>query len=424
MFGCCSLLNFSCFGKSDHTDDADLNEIPILGDANLDISCLAPATVAAARTSFSSYHTSHSTQLPSTGNASSNHFKARDSSSNTPVIALKPIAATEVSTDASRSGFGHFSNHLLPKPPSPPSSPYQTGARAAAQSFQDNIQQSDPISNETGIRYSKFTSASGEPDIHLRQPATWNAPPGSGSYQAEHLRQVRLERSVKEYYDTFVPTYARQVSEERSSSGHFSHSCAFPDSISASGQSSHSETLPELTSSSTQSSQSQDLPDFISPSSHKSISPNLPDCPAIQDQPTTAETFEKVAASLRKLPSIFDSDNNSEEMEGTSSGVSLFSYNNAIGAGASSNPTSTTRRRPKRECVVCSEESSRSHPFPTQKIASTCVHKSLTCKACLRAWILAQLDGSTWDHIACPECDELMQYGDVRLHASAADFRR
>jgi len=190
--------------------------------------------------------------------------------------------------------------------------------------------------------------------------------------------------------------------------------------------STHSSELPDSTSPSSHSSRLQDLSDSTPPSSHLTQSQDLPVFTSLHIKPLVPETFEEAAACFRKLPLVFDSDNNhSEAMEGsTDSGVSLFSYNNAIGAGANSTATSTTRRRPKRECVVCSEVSNHQHPFPSQKIASTCAHKSMTCKSCLRAWILAQLDSSTWDHIACPECDELMQHGDVRLHAAAADFRR
>jgi len=231
--------------------------------------------------------------------------------------------------------------------------------------------------NEASIGCSRDIPGYIEPNHHWRQPDTWNAQLVSRSAFLEPQKRASLT----------------QVEEESSK----------PQDSAISSQASNED----------------------SPSSHSSQTQDLLDSASLQVRSATPETFEETAANFRKLPLLFDADNSNEAMEdSTSSGVSLFSYNNAIGAGASSDATPTTRRRPKRECVVCSEESSHQHPFPTQKIASTCAHKSMTCKSCLRAWILAQLDSSTWDHIACPECDELMQHGDVRLHASAADFRR
>ena len=231
--------------------------------------------------------------------------------------------------------------------------------------------------NEASIGCSRDIPGYVEPNHHWRHPDAWNAQLVSRSATLESPRQASLEQINQESPKIQDSAYSSQASNEDSPSSH--------------------------------SSQTQDLLDSTS----------------LQVRSATPETFEETAAIFRKLPLLYNAENSNEEMEdSTSSGVSLFSYNNAMGAGPSSTATSTTRRRPRRECVVCSEESSHQHPFPTQKIASTCAHKSMTCKSCLRAWILAQLDSSTWDHIACPECDELMQHGDVRLHASAADFRR
>lgn len=132
---------------------------------------------------------------------------------------------------------------------------------------------------------------------------------------------------------------------------------------------------------------------------------------------TPSQTYEEACAELlQDLSALIDDytqDETTNEADGTMS------------TSSSHHVQRTTRRsRGRRECGVCGEESGPLHHFPSRTITSTCQHRSSTCKACLRKWIAAQLDGTSWDRISCPECSEVLQYDDIKFHASPAVFRR
>lgn len=82
-----------------------------------------------------------------------------------------------------------------------------------------------------------------------------------------------------------------------------------------------------------------------------------------------------------------------------------------------------TRKKPsRRDCATCGRNLSTSS-FPKQ-ITESCDHTVTTCKACVKAWIPAQLDSTTYDKLSCPECPSILQKADVQKHAAKADYAR
>ncbi|KAK3681506.1 hypothetical protein LTR37_020885 [Vermiconidia calcicola] len=73
----------------------------------------------------------------------------------------------------------------------------------------------------------------------------------------------------------------------------------------------------------------------------------------------------------------------------------------------------------KYECTSCTRTLAASS-FPKYLPTDTChgKHRINTCKACLKAWIATQMETRMYDKIRCPECPELMQNGDVKIHGS------
>ncbi|KAK3717649.1 hypothetical protein LTR37_005716 [Vermiconidia calcicola] len=70
-------------------------------------------------------------------------------------------------------------------------------------------------------------------------------------------------------------------------------------------------------------------------------------------------------------------------------------------------------------CTSCTRTLAASS-FPEYLPTDTCQGKHLinTCKSCLKAWIATQMEMTTYDKIRCPECPELMQNGDVKIHGT------
>ncbi|KAI1799705.1 hypothetical protein F4811DRAFT_76711 [Daldinia bambusicola] len=72
---------------------------------------------------------------------------------------------------------------------------------------------------------------------------------------------------------------------------------------------------------------------------------------------------------------------------------------------------------PTETCVICCEEKRVSEMPNRRKVTAACEHDAATCKGCLGRWIGSSLERTTWDHLQCPECSELLKYEDVRAFA-------
>lgn len=81
-----------------------------------------------------------------------------------------------------------------------------------------------------------------------------------------------------------------------------------------------------------------------------------------------------------------------------------------------------TKQATKRDCATCGRILS-TQSFP-KHITDDCNHDVNTCKACVKAWIPAQLDSVTYDKLSCPECPSILQNADVQKHAAKAVYDR
>ncbi|KAI1383078.1 uncharacterized protein F4822DRAFT_91881 [Hypoxylon trugodes] len=75
-------------------------------------------------------------------------------------------------------------------------------------------------------------------------------------------------------------------------------------------------------------------------------------------------------------------------------------------------------------CIVCNDEKRISEMPNKKRITSSCKHNSEMCKGCIAQWITTSLDTTTWDHLRCPECPQLLTYENVRAFASPEVFQR
>lgn len=73
-------------------------------------------------------------------------------------------------------------------------------------------------------------------------------------------------------------------------------------------------------------------------------------------------------------------------------------------------------------CIVCGDDK-RVSEMPW-RITKTCEHQPNTCKDCIGQWITSSMDTLAWDRLKCPECPELLRFGDVRAFASREVFDR
>jgi hypothetical protein len=75
------------------------------------------------------------------------------------------------------------------------------------------------------------------------------------------------------------------------------------------------------------------------------------------------------------------------------------------------------------DCTTCDRNLAASS-FPKYLPTDNCKHLINTCRACLKAWISAQLDSTTYDKISCPQCPEILQNSDMQIHATDANYQR
>jgi len=78
---------------------------------------------------------------------------------------------------------------------------------------------------------------------------------------------------------------------------------------------------------------------------------------------------------------------------------------------------------PKFDCSVCGRSLAAS-TFPKRLPTANCQHDNNTCKPCLKSWITAQLESTTYDKLSCPECPEIMQNDMVKVHATKQTYEK
>lgn len=102
--------------------------------------------------------------------------------------------------------------------------------------------------------------------------------------------------------------------------------------------------------------------------------------------------------------------------------------------GAAANPVqdgnriskvkSAPKPKPKKiDCTTCGRKLAPSS-FPDYLPTDNCKHLINTCKACTQTYIALQLDNTTYDRLACPECPELMANADVERLAAKKVYER
>ncbi|KAK0634033.1 hypothetical protein B0T14DRAFT_508265 [Immersiella caudata] len=77
----------------------------------------------------------------------------------------------------------------------------------------------------------------------------------------------------------------------------------------------------------------------------------------------------------------------------------------------------------EKECVICAE-TKQPGGFPLLCASSRCNHPPETCRSCLRQHIRTALADKAWHSrvVTCPECNNPMEYDEVRMHADRATF--
>lgn len=73
-------------------------------------------------------------------------------------------------------------------------------------------------------------------------------------------------------------------------------------------------------------------------------------------------------------------------------------------------------------CVTCGDELERR--YVPAKITMTCEHRGQSCISCLRQWIAARFDSAGFGNTPCPECEENMEYSDIKRHVTKKTFAR
>ena len=78
---------------------------------------------------------------------------------------------------------------------------------------------------------------------------------------------------------------------------------------------------------------------------------------------------------------------------------------------------------PRYTCTTCDRNLAAS-TFPKYLATDSCKHLINTCKPCLKSWITAQMEYTTYDKIKCPECPALMLNSDMKIHATKEVYQR
>ena len=84
----------------------------------------------------------------------------------------------------------------------------------------------------------------------------------------------------------------------------------------------------------------------------------------------------------------------------------------------------TPKPKPQKyDCTTC-DRTMASSAFPENLPTDNCEHMINTCKSCLNMWITTMLEKTTYDKLSCPECPEIMQNEDVKMHAAKTVYTR
>jgi hypothetical protein len=75
-----------------------------------------------------------------------------------------------------------------------------------------------------------------------------------------------------------------------------------------------------------------------------------------------------------------------------------------------------------RSCIVCSDSKSVTN-FPISTTVR-CTHPPQTCLECLQSWIASSMESKGWDKVTCPECDEKLDYENMKTLAAPDMFAR
>ena len=76
-----------------------------------------------------------------------------------------------------------------------------------------------------------------------------------------------------------------------------------------------------------------------------------------------------------------------------------------------------------RTCIVCADD------LPLERFSNVlatrgCRHENSVCRDCLQQWIETQLTTFGWEKIKCVQCQQYLQYEDVRRYATRETFNR
>ncbi|KAH0264305.1 hypothetical protein KCU91_g12141, partial [Aureobasidium melanogenum] len=78
---------------------------------------------------------------------------------------------------------------------------------------------------------------------------------------------------------------------------------------------------------------------------------------------------------------------------------------------------------PKRTCLVCDVEKG-INQFPSSKRVSSHDHGSNVCRPCFLRHVEVEIDSKNWDQVACPECEIVLEYNEVKKMTSAEKFEK
>lgn len=76
-----------------------------------------------------------------------------------------------------------------------------------------------------------------------------------------------------------------------------------------------------------------------------------------------------------------------------------------------------------KECVICFQQKP-GVDFPGSRISNNCAHESETCLECIKASIKTGLSLQQWHNVRCPECQECLEYHNIKKYADEATFLR
>jgi hypothetical protein len=74
------------------------------------------------------------------------------------------------------------------------------------------------------------------------------------------------------------------------------------------------------------------------------------------------------------------------------------------------------------QCSICIDDKQRTE-MPVQN-TPRCTHRPTTCKDCLGEWLRSSIERGAWDRLQCPDCPEVLDWQDVKQHASEGTFSR